>query len=53
MGSRQNYWVQLLPLLPEDRQRFMSVQAEVVRLQNFRGMNKKIGKKAENGKTCF
>ncbi len=53
MESRQSYWVQLLPLPLEDRRRFMLVLDLVAHRLTFRGVNKKIGTEAENGKTCF
>lgn len=37
MESRQNYWVQLLSLPPEDRQRFMLVLDLVAHRLIFRG----------------
>ena len=38
MESRQSYWMQLLPLLPEDRRRFMLVLDLVAHRLTFRGM---------------
>ena len=42
MESRQNYWVQLLSLPPEDRRRFMLVLDLVAHRLTFRGVNRKI-----------
>ena len=42
MESRQNYWVQLLSLPTEDRQRFMLAPAPVAHRLTFRGVNRKI-----------
>ena len=48
MESRQNYWVQLLSLPPEERQRFMLVLDLVAHRLIFRGVNRKKGIEDKN-----